>query len=141
MEAAKIILEQIFIFTDRAPCQKSLPVFLAGDFNSETGQEAYSETTSKVSPMADLQLMVPESQRYGDHNTFSGFDPETNSRKRIDFIFVNKDRINGTGADISEDDSTEKWWLVDGYAVLPNRFEDGLYNSDHQVVCGDISVI
>lgn len=94
--------------------------------------------TSSTSPMADLQMMVPENSRYGDSNTFTGFD--SSNRKRIDFIFVNKDDPNLANSS-SESGSPERWWLADGYAVLPNRFEDGIYNSDHQVVVGDVSMV
>ena len=82
--------------------------------------------------------MVPENNRYGDSNTFTGFD--SNNRKRIDFIFVNKDDLNMASSS-SKSDSPERWWFAEGYAVLPNRFEDGVYNSDHQVVVGDVSLV
>jgi hypothetical protein len=29
-------------------------------------------------------------------------------------------------------------WAVQGYAVLPNQFEDGVYISDHRAVVGDV---
>ena len=94
--------------------------------------------TNLASPMADLQMMVSENNRYGDFNTFTGFDSK--DCKRIDFVFVNKD--NPTLANnISKRDDSGRWWLVEGYAVLPNKFEDGVYNSDHQVVVGDLSIL
>lgn len=129
---------RIRLFTNWDPHMKSLPVFLTGDFNSEPDQEAYNAITIPVSPMADLQVMVPENQRYGDFSTFTGFD--SRNLKRIDFIFVNKDDANSADRN-SKGDSPERWWLVEGYAILPNRFEDGVYNSDHQVVVGDVSMI
>ena len=151
LEAAKIILEQIRVFTssssdhqplltslDQVPYRKSPPVFLAGDFNSEPGQEAYNEMTSSTSPMGDLQMMVPENKLYGDFHTFTGFNSK--NRKRIDFIFVNKDDPICANSK-SKTDSPERWWLVSQVAVLPNRFEDGVYNSDHQVVVGDVSIV
>lgn len=140
-EAAKIILEQIRLFTDQVPYRRSPSVFLAGDFNSEPEQEAYKEMTSARSPMTDLQSMVPESQRYGDLNSFSGFDSRTTRRKRIDFIFINNKDPNRNGPSGLEAKDAETWWLVNGYTVLPNRFEDKVYNSDHQAVVGDISII
>ena len=88
--------------------------------------------------MADLQLMVSEKERYGDFNTFTGFNSK--DCKRIDFIFVNKDDPK-LAKNVSEKEIPERWWLVGGYAVLPNRFEDGVYNSDHQVVVGDVSIV
>lgn len=140
LEAAKIILEQISYFSesDQAPHRKSPPIFLTGDFNSEPDQEAYNEMTSSTSPMADLQMLVPENKRYGDLNTFTGFDSK--NLKRIDFIFVNKEDPSPANSN-SMSDSPKRWWLVEGYAVLPNQFEDGVYNSDHQVVVGDVSMM
>lgn len=129
---------RIRLFTDQAPHRKSPPIFLTGDFNSQIEQEAYNEMTSSTSPMADLQTMVSEDKRYGDFNTFTGFDSK--DLKRIDFIFVNKDDPSSANRN-SKRDNAERWWLVDGYACLPNRFEDGVYNSDHQVVVGDVSMI
>ena len=29
-------------------------------------------------------------------------------------------------------------WIVNGYAVLENRFDDGIYISDHRAVVGDL---
>ena len=140
LEAAKIILDQISYFSETVwvPHRNSPPIFLTGDFNSEPDQEAYNEMTKSTSPMADLQILVPEEKRYGDCNTFTGFDSK--NLKRIDFIFVNKDNPNLPSRD-SKRDGPERSWLVDGYAVLPNRFEDGVYNSDHQVVVGDVSIM
>ena len=138
LEAAKIILEQIRHFTNQAPQRKSPPIFLTGDFNSEPEQEAYNEMTNSTSPMVDLQTMVPENERYGDSNTFTGF--ESKDLKRIDFIFVNKDDPSSADSS-SKRDNPERWWLAEGYAILPNRFEDGVYNSDHQVVVGDVSMM
>ena len=141
LEAAKIIQEQIRVFANQGPQRRSLPVSLAGDFNSEPDQEAYKEMTSEESPMGDLELMLPESQRYGDLNTFTGFDAKSTRPKRIDFIFINKDDASPAGGREAQDDVADKWWIVDGYAVLPNRFEDEVYNSDHRVVVGDLSII
>ena len=83
-------------------------------------------------------MMVPENQRYGDFNTFTGFD--SRNLKRIDFIFVNKDDANSANSS-SKGDGPGRRWLVEGYAILPNRFEDGVYDSDHELVVGDVSMI
>lgn len=72
---------------------------------------------SSTSPMADLQMMVPENERYGDSNTFTGFDSK--KLKRIDFIFVNKE--DPRSADNNSNRVTPERWLVEGYAVLPNK--------------------
>ena len=140
-EAAKIILEQIRQVNTRESSQKGTPVFLAGDFNSEPNEEAYMELTNPTSPMTDLQPMVPDEKRYGDANTFSGFDPETTRRKRIDFLFINQQRPSSSLEKREAGEIYKHLWQVDGYAVLPNLFEEGIYNSDHQAVIGDISLL
>lgn len=129
---------RIRLFTDQVPHRKSPALFLTGDFNSEPDQEAYNAMTSSTSPMVDVQTMVPENQRYGNFNTSTGFD--SRNLKRIDFIFVKKDNASSSNSN-SKGDGPERGWLVERYAVLPNRFEDGVYNSDHQAVVGDVSMI
>ena len=114
-EAAKMIAYQV---QKLAP----LPVFLAGDFNSEPGEEAYSLLSSKDSPVFDLRAAVPKIARYGHNKTYTGFGYEGEPKKRIDFLFLSKN-----------DD-----WKVQGYSVLESRFEDGVYNSDHRAVVGDV---
>jgi hypothetical protein len=32
-------------------------------------------------------------------------------------------------------------WNVKGVSVLPNKFEDGVYNSDHKAVVGDVVLV
>jgi endonuclease/exonuclease/phosphatase family metal-dependent hydrolase len=115
LESAKIIAQQVEKL-------KPLPVFLAGDFNSEPGQEAYSWLTQSNSPVYDLRDDVPQADRYGHENTYTGFGYEGEPEKRIDFLFL------GKGSD----------WDVKGYSVLESRFEDGVYNSDHRAVVGDV---
>lgn len=98
------------------------PIFLAGDFNSEPNEEAYGVLNSTDSPVHDLRDSIPPSLRYGEEHTFTGFGHNKEPAKRIDFLFLAK----GSG------------WTPQGYAVLANRFEDGVYNSDHRAVIGDI---
>lgn len=141
LESAKIILREIRQSTSQESHGKSLPILVAGDFNSEPDQEAYREMTSMNSPMVDVHAMVPENHRYGHSNTFTGFDPQIDRPTRIDFIFVNKDTPNREGGSELNDNVAGKTWLIEGYAVLPNRFEDGMYNSDHRVVVGDFVVV
>ena len=140
LKSAEIILDQISLFSKQISDQGRIPVFLAGDFNSEPDQEAYKEMTKASSPMVDLQLLVPEERRYGDINTFTGFKSDVSARKRIDFIFINGRKPNSEAATFAKDKTSGSSWQVDGYAVLPNLFEDGIYNSDHQAVIGDMTL-
>lgn len=141
LEAAKIILKEIRQFTAQESQGRSPPILLAGDFNSEPDQEAYVEMTSRNSPMVDVHAMVPKGQRYGHSNTFTGFDPQTERPTRIDFIFVNKDTPDCEGGSEFKANVAGKAWLIEGYAVLPSRFEDGMYNSDHRAVVGDLAIV
>ena len=138
LKSAELILEEINSCSKRFPGQGGTPVFLAGDFNSEPGQEAYKEMTKVSSPMVDLQLLIPEERRYGNSNTFTGFTSDVSVRKRIDFIFINGRMPNSEPVTVAEGKTSEHLWQVEGYAVLPNLFEDGIYNSDHQAVIGDM---
>ncbi|KAL6717120.1 hypothetical protein ACLMJK_005035 [Lecanora helva] len=137
MKSAQIILEQIHAIASQNTDGKSLPIFLAGDFNSEPDQEAYKKITKAESPMIDLMLSVPENKRYGDINTFTGFDTSETQRQRIDFIFINH-KPSSEGDTLSGKNNPERHWQVEGFTVLPNRFEDEIYNSDHRAVIGDL---
>jgi endonuclease/exonuclease/phosphatase family metal-dependent hydrolase len=98
------------------------PIFLAGDFNSEPHEEAYGLLNSSSSPVHDLRDSISSSTRYGDENTATGFGYEKEPNKRIDYLFLAKG----------------SYWDPQGYAVLANKFEDGVYNSDHRAVVGDV---
>ncbi|KAE9963314.1 hypothetical protein BLS_009425 [Venturia inaequalis] len=113
LEGSKLIVETM-------KSLKPTPIFLAGDFNSEPNEEAYGVFNSTDSPAHDLRVSIPPKLRYGEENTYTGFGNQT--AVRIDYLFLTK------GSD----------WTPQGYAVLANKFEDGVYNSDHRAVVGDV---
>ena len=121
LEAAKIIVGQVEAYSKD---NSLLPVYLAGDFNSETHMEAYRYLADS-SPMQDIHDLVPPTFRYGHQDTFTGFGYGPQSR--IDFLFVK----------IPKKDITLPPW-IESYAVLENKFEDGVYNSDHRAVIADV---
>jgi endonuclease/exonuclease/phosphatase family metal-dependent hydrolase len=137
LEAAKIILKEVSLIGDREDDSKTLPIFLAGDFNSEPTQEAYKTITSEDSPFYDLHQLVPENIKYGNINTFTGFGPGTQSPTRIDFLFINHHAPKHASESEPSKRNTHQWG-VDGYGVLANRFEDAVYSSDHRAVVGDL---
>ena len=100
----------------------SIPVFLAGDFNSEPNQEAY-EYLQTQSGLVDAQTLVKAQDRYGHQDTYTGFDGKERT-KRIDFVFVSKHS-----------------WEIANYGVLESRFDDGVYNSDHRAVVVDLFLV
>lgn len=140
-EACRLILGRIDHITEGEADYLGAPpaIFLAGDFNSEPSEAAYRLITSAQSPMSDIHSLVPPQARYGDLNTFTGFGHESLPPQRIDFLFINhpKPDSNPKNVFIYSYDSP---WGVDGYSVLPNQFEDGIYCSDHRAVVGDLSV-
>lgn len=126
----------------------TLPIFLAGDFNSFTDQEAYI-LMSKSDYMYDLREFVEPKRRYNDFITFTGFEPEKDKDEqgRIDFIWLGPKNSVCTPENMTEaraaatDVSMNCSWEVEGYAVLPNVFDDGIYLSDHRCVVGDLRLL
>ena len=123
-----------------------ISVFLAGDFNSLPDQEAYLKMAGS-DLMGDLRDYVEPKRRYGDLITFTGFtrDQDKEDQGRLDFIWLGpKQQVSGRQCP-GETDGSQKilgssGWKVNGYAVLPNVFEDGVYSSDHRCVVGDVSL-
>ncbi|KAH7348526.1 endonuclease/exonuclease/phosphatase family protein-like protein [Rhexocercosporidium sp. MPI-PUGE-AT-0058] len=118
-ESAKIILATVESLTDEE-CPAA--VLLAGDFNSPTDDRAYEIMTSPESVMEDICLQVPKEKRSGSENTFTSFGYVDNTPVRIDFIFSRKcDKVT-----------------YRTYGVLANRFDDGVYLSDHRACVADV---
>ncbi|KAK7752834.1 hypothetical protein SLS62_005176 [Diatrype stigma] len=146
VEGIKIVLEVL-----RGVREKwgPLGITLSGDFNSEPPsssstkrgdgdddddddddderkEDAYS-TLRADGYLRDLYTLVGSKERRGPYTTFSGFDPDEESKveKRIDFLHVGPD--------------PESTWAVRDYQVLGNVV-DGVYISDHKAVVGDITL-
>ncbi|KAF2195471.1 hypothetical protein K469DRAFT_722697 [Zopfia rhizophila CBS 207.26] len=69
-ESAKLILNTISNVTYGGN-QDSLPVFLAGDLNSEPSGSAYQILTASSSSLQDINSLAPV--KYGHKNSFTGF--------------------------------------------------------------------
>ena len=104
---------------------KDFPIIMAGDFNSTEDQEAYQAITSEQS---FYDAYKSSCLRYGNTNTATGFSSDDGDTKRIDFIFYSEPlRYN-----------KKNRLTVQAYAALSNRFDDGIYNSDHRAVAADL---
>ena len=114
-------------------------LFLAGDLNSEVDGDAYLELNRTGSGMTDIaEAIRSRLWRYGNELTFTGFNgtgDEEGRKSRIDFIHLGN---RSTNRESNGQETTEMPWKVQGYAVLPNRFDDGIYMSDHRAVVGDV---
>ena len=125
-ESAKILVKE---------CQARRKKFdvdaavLGGDLNSETNGDAYPVIANfEESRVVDVRILATGEDVYGEENTFTGFDGHGDGEnlKRIDFLFMGTKKENDSG--------------VPAYAVLPNRFEDGVYLSDHRAVVADFII-
>jgi endonuclease/exonuclease/phosphatase family metal-dependent hydrolase len=118
-ESAKLILKVANETTHTTRTARPLPAFLGGDLNSEPSGSAYRILNARDSAFRAVKDVAP---RYGDVKTFTGFQ-EGNAKTELDHVFV--DRRVGV-------------WEATGFAVLPNKFDDGVYASDHRAVVGDV---
>lgn len=120
LESARLILN-----VARQDSWQSLPVFIGGDFNSPPSDEAYKLMTARDSPMLDTRLVLPRLHKYGNEMTFTSFGGKGSEPPSIiDFIFIKKSNCI----------------MSKSYAILDNKFDDGIYNSDHRAVVVDIDI-
>ena len=115
-----------------------LAFFLAGDFNSFPSQEAY-KAVLKSNMVQDAHELVLPAARYGDEITFTGFQPDTDMDKdeigRIDYVWFGPKRLEK--GDVVESQESSESWRIQGYSVLPNVFDSGVFASDHRCVIAD----
>jgi len=121
-ESVKIILQ---IIDRRSELSGASASILAGDFNSTPDDKAYQIMTGPDSCMEDVGEKVPKERRYGNEMTFTSFGYVDTTPSRIDFIFTRKGSKLNYGT----------------YAVLANRFDDGVYLSDHRACVADLQLL
>lgn len=127
-QSAKVILRECRARRQRWDVDA---VVLGGDLNSEVDGDAYPIIANfEENGVVDVRMLAGGEQVYGEENTFTGFDGrgDGDRLKRIDFLFL------GTKEENDFDPN------MPGYAVLPNRFEDGVYLSDHRAVVADLMI-
>lgn len=113
-----------------AKLSQASATILAGDFNSPPSDEAYQIVTGPDSKLTDVWNIIPEEKQYGNQLTFTGFSDDSDP-SRIDFIFTRKADLTDNGEGLK----------VDNYAVLSNRFDDGVYSSDHRACVADFHLL
>jgi endonuclease/exonuclease/phosphatase family metal-dependent hydrolase len=105
--------------------EQPYPLFLGGDFNSTPEGEAYRTITAPGTGMRDISGLVPKDNRYGnDEITYTSFGEPDETPGRIDFLFV-----QDTGG-----------IEFRSFAILPNRFDDAVFLSDHRAVVADVEM-
>lgn len=120
-ESAKLIIKIADEWKDQSTnSTKTAPVFLGGDLNIEPTKEGY-KTLTAPGGFKDIKDLVPKAHWYGNTKTSTGFTTSTSDDIRIDYLFVR--------------DPLDIQFLT--YGVLSNKFEDGVYISDHRPVVVD----
>lgn len=103
------------------------PLFLGGDFNSTPEDKAYAIMTGPGSGMRDISDLVPDDAKYGNPDTtYTSFGEPGERKGCIDFLFVQEPR------DVN--------LRFETFSILSNRFDDGVYLSDHRPVVADLEV-
>lgn len=120
--SARIITEEIRRCLDISAAQGHPPaLFLAGDLNSTPEQEAYLYLTQPSSQVYDAKDDVDFEEQYGNRlSTFTDF-VDGHPDELLDHVFLD----NGSA------------WTAKTYAILANRFDDGIIYSDHRPVVVD----
>lgn len=126
LEAARIIRSKIHEYRKGDYGDIISGTFLSGDLNSEEDQEAYLDLTGSGDLLDTFKLVEP-SQRYGNSGTATGFGYDEGPAKRIDYVLL------ASGG--------KQEWKMNGYAVLANRFDDAVFNSDHCAVVADVTLV
>ena len=103
-KSAELILENINSIN-----KENLPLFLMGDFNLIPGEFSIQLIMEQLNDSREISQQSP----FGPEGTYNGFDVCKRPEKRIDYIFVSKNKIT-----------------VKKYGVLAN-VKDQKYPSDH----------
>ncbi|KAK3325384.1 Endonuclease/exonuclease/phosphatase [Apodospora peruviana] len=102
-----------------------VPLFLGGDFNSTPDEAPYKTLTAPNLGMKDVSGLVKENLKYGNQEiTYTTFGEPGERPKRIDYLFAHE--------------SCGVKYL--GFAILPNRFDDNVYLTDHRPVIVDVEI-
>lgn len=137
-EGAKIILRVA------SAMQRDFPAitftYLSGDLNSPPDDDAYQLLNAKKSGFVDVRRLVQDDHVYGDELTFTGFphDASAKGKWRIDFVHLGLNDRGNDAAAKREMDRVKS--LVRGYAVLPNRFDNRIWMTDHRAVVVDLVI-
>ncbi|KAG0141043.1 hypothetical protein CROQUDRAFT_68755 [Cronartium quercuum f. sp. fusiforme G11] len=99
-------------------------LFLTGDLNSTPEDAAYKLLTAKLpNRLVFTDSRMSAASTFGAINaTFTGFENNPDDRYVLDHLMTMDQR-----------------WQSSKYGVIPNRFDEGDYASDHRLVCAQFT--
>lgn len=125
VESAHLLVKLAKGWTDGSSGPAGVPLFVGGDFNSNPTTDVYRIMTAQDGGMKDISHLVPDDRKYGNREiTYTSFGEPGERPKIIDYLFVQDPQgIN-----------------FKSFAILANRYDDGLCISDHRPVVTDVEV-
>jgi hypothetical protein len=123
--------------------------FLCGDLNSQPNGDAYQILNAPGSGFVDTRRLIPDNNEdgkiyaFGNDLTYTGFpeDPAATGEEKIDFVHLGVPEHTPLESLQLESDAHDNLKdMVQGYGVLPNRFDDRVWLSDHRGVVVDLLV-
>lgn len=137
-EAAKIILHVTSMLKEQFPAISF--IFLSGDLNSPPHDDAYKLLNKRGSGFIDTRRLIKDEDVYGDELTFTGFphNEKAKGKWRIDFVHLGIKDDGDENEGEAEMQKVREW--VKGYGVLPNRFDDRVWMTDHRAVVVDLVI-
>ncbi|KIW63087.1 hypothetical protein PV04_09964 [Phialophora macrospora] len=123
--------------------------FLCGDLNSQPDGDAYQILNAPGSGFVDTRRLVADDNEdgktyaFGNDLTYTGFpaDPAATGEEKIDFVHLGvpgHTPLESLGQEADAHDNLKG--MVQSYGVLPNRFDDRVWLSDHRAVVVDLLV-
>jgi hypothetical protein len=123
--------------------------FLCGDLNSQPNGDAYQILNAPGSGFVDTRRLIPDDNEdgkiyaFGNDLTYTGFpeDPAATGEEKIDFVHLGvPEHTPLEGLQLEPDTHDSLKDMVQCYGVLPNRFDDRVWLSDHRGVVVDLLV-
>ncbi|KAE8375435.1 Endonuclease/exonuclease/phosphatase [Aspergillus bertholletiae] len=104
-------------------------VVLCGDFNTNSRENNDAVEALTAGAMVHTRDCVDGERRYGNMNSWTGFNATPIDDALLDYILVGPLQAGHVP------------WKVRAYGILTNRFDDGIFNSDHRAVVADVELI
>ncbi len=126
--------------------------FLSGDLNSEPSGDAYKVLNAPGSGFIDTRRLLEHDihnstgkvYAFGNELTFTDFPAAAGAKglQRIDFVHLGTEDAGhpGNGSENVAYAENKLQSMVQAYGVLPNRFDDRVWLSDHRAVVVDLLV-